>query len=128
MPPPNRRDEQLLEVGVDLLERGQQALAALAVELGDALAQPADRLGQVGALGLERGDLLVQLLGLVLGAQIDRAHVVALADQALELVLDLVERRQLLSGATPPASSARSGVQSSRSAMRSPTVRRLASS
>ena len=43
--------EQVLEVLVDLFERGQQPLARLAVEALDALAQVLDRLDQVVALG-----------------------------------------------------------------------------
>ena len=43
--------EQLLEIGVDRRERREQALARLAVEAVDALAQPPDGLDQIVALG-----------------------------------------------------------------------------
>ena len=49
--------EQLVEVLVDHLEGGQQPLAALAVEAGDALAQPGDGVDQIGALVLQAGEL-----------------------------------------------------------------------
>ncbi len=44
-------DEELGEMLVDLGEGGQQALASLAVERGDALAQPRDRRRQILARG-----------------------------------------------------------------------------
>ena len=56
--------EQLAEMLVDLGEGGQQPLAAFAVQGGDALAQPRDRAGQVLALALEAGELLLDLVRL----------------------------------------------------------------
>src|SRR3546814_8319079 len=88
--------EELLEVGVHRLEGRQEAFSSLAVQAGDALAQAGDGVHQVAALRLHADDLLVELAGLHLGAQVDRAHVVALADQASELGLYLLARRQLL--------------------------------
>ena len=85
-------------MGVDLLEGGQQPLAALPVQARDALAQTADGGDQVGTLRLHAADLRVQLLGLGLGAQIDRPHIVALALQPGELGLDLLALGQLLPG------------------------------
>src|SRR3546814_6398958 len=78
------------------LEGRQEAFSSLAVQAGDALAQAGDGVHQVAALRLHADDLLVELAGLHLGAQVDRAHVVALADQASELGLYLLARRQLL--------------------------------
>ena len=83
--------EQLLEVLVDLLERGQQPLARLAVEALDAEAQLLDRLDQIVALGGERGVLGLDLAQFLLGAQIDRAQPLALAPQPLQRRLDLGE-------------------------------------
>ncbi len=76
--------EELLEVAADLLEGGEEALAALAVQALDALAQAADGGDQVVALGRHAGDLLLELVGLFLGAQVHRAHGLALVHQALE--------------------------------------------
>ena len=43
--------EQLLEIVVDDLERGQKPLARFVVEIMDALAQPPDRFDQIVAFG-----------------------------------------------------------------------------
>ena len=53
--------EQLLEMLVDHLEGGQQPLAPLAVEAGDALAQPGDGADQIAALVLQAGELGLDL-------------------------------------------------------------------
>ncbi len=74
--------EQALEVLVDHLEGGQKALAALGVQLFDALAQARHRARQVGLLqpkALQPGGVL---LGLLLGAQVDQAERVPLTLQA----------------------------------------------
>jgi hypothetical protein len=70
--------EQLLEMGVDLFEGGNKPGAAFTVKLVDSLAQAGDGLDQVLALGLHGSDLLAELLGLLMGPQIDRPHVVPL--------------------------------------------------
>src|SRR5207244_288645 len=51
-----QRDEELAEMLVDLGEGGEQALAALMVELRDALAQAGARRRARGALGVWAGD------------------------------------------------------------------------
>src|SRR4029077_12177745 len=79
-----QRGEQALEVTVHHFERRKQALARLAVEALDALAQALDRLGQVVALGGERGVLRLDLAQLFLGAQIDGAKALAVAAQLVE--------------------------------------------
>ena len=80
--------EQRLEVLVDHLESGDQTLAALGVQLIDAVAQAGDRAGQVGALGLHDRQALGVFDGLFLGAQVDRSDGVALALQVVEVGLD----------------------------------------
>src|SRR3979409_1259164 len=87
--------EQPLEMAVDGFERGQQALARLAVEALDALAQPLDGFHQIVALRGERGVLGFDLAQLFLGAQIYRAKPLAVAAQLFEAFFDLVKRRQL---------------------------------
>ena len=93
--------EQLGEMAVDPLERRRQPLPHFVVECRNAAAQPRDRLGQLGALALQLGDPRLDLGGLALGHQIDRAHAVALADQAVQ------PRRGLgrIGGASPSLSS-----------------------
>src|SRR5260221_213111 len=93
-----QRDEQLAEMLVDLAEGGEQTLAALLVELRDALAQPGDRGSEVGALGVEPGDALLELGRLGLGDEIDRPAAVAPAPQPLEPRLGLAGRRHLVIG------------------------------
>ena len=63
---------------VDHLERGQQALASLGVQLIDAVAQFGDGGDQVGALLRQGFEAPLVFGGLLLGAQIDRAQLVAL--------------------------------------------------
>ena len=75
---------------VDHLEGGDQPLAALAVQLVDALAQARDGAGQVGALGLHGLSRVAVFGGLLLGAQVDRADGLALALQVVEVGLDAV--------------------------------------
>ena len=64
------------------------------IEAVDALAQPPDRLDQVVALGGELAVLRLDLAQFLLGEQIDRAEPLALAAYAVELGLDLGDRRQ----------------------------------
>ncbi len=71
--------EQRPEMAVDLLERGQQPLPPFAVQLGDAATQLLDGLDQVTLLRFQGAELLLQFLGLLLGAQVDRAHGLAFA-------------------------------------------------
>ena len=59
---------------VDLVEGGEQALAALLVEAGDRGAQFLDRFGEVVALGHHLVALRLDLGEFVLGAQIDGAE------------------------------------------------------
>ncbi len=80
--------EEALEVLVDGGEGGEQALAALAVERADAAAQLLDGLDQVVALADHAVELRLDLGQLVVGTQIDAAEAFALALQAVELVLD----------------------------------------
>ena len=87
--------EELLEVAAHLLEGGEETLAALAVQALDALAQAADGGNEVVALGRHTGDLLLEFVGLFLGAQVDRTHRLALVHEALELVLGLLHFGQL---------------------------------
>ncbi len=81
--------EQPLEVAVDHIEGGKQALAALAVEALDRLAQLADRLDHVLAFRNDRLQPLGKLPLLLLGAQIDRAEPLALDLQPVEPLFDL---------------------------------------
>ena len=71
-------------MAVELLEGRGQPLAHLTVECGDAVAQSGDRFGQIGALALQVGDPRFELGSLGFGHQIDRAHAVALAGQAVQ--------------------------------------------
>ena len=91
-------DEQLAEMLVDLGEGGEQALAPLAIECRDALAQLGDGAGQILALANQVGQLFLDLDRFRLGDQIDRAHIVALADQALEPSIRRGDIGQLLVG------------------------------
>ena len=88
--------EQVLEVAIDLFERGEQPLARLAVEALDALAQLRDRRHQIVALAGERCVLGLDLAQFFFCAQVDRAQPLALAPQPLELLLDIRQFRQRL--------------------------------
>ena len=88
--------EELLEVDAHLLEGDDEALAAFAVQALDALAQAGDGGDQVVALGRHAGDLLLELVGLLLGAQVHRAHGLALVHQPLEAMLGLLDLGQLV--------------------------------
>ena len=73
------------EVAVDLVEGGEQAAAALAVQVGDALAELADRLLEVVALAGQGFGFLADLAGVLLGAEVDGAEAVAGAAEAVDL-------------------------------------------
>ena len=75
-------------------ERRQQPLAGLLVQANDPLAKPRDRGNQIITLGGQRGVLGFDLAKLFLGAQIDRAELLALAPQALKVGLDCRDFRQ----------------------------------
>src|SRR6185437_14160141 len=88
--------EKLLEVGVDLLEGGDQPLAAFAVQALDAAAQPVDGAHQIVAIGHQGGQARFLFGGFFLGAQIDAAKLFAFLLQALDTLLGLFQRRQFL--------------------------------
>src|SRR5260370_40195951 len=89
---------------VGLREGRHQPLAALAVQGRDALAQPRDRGGEIVALALQRREPLLDLRRLCLGDEVDGAHAVALARQALQLGVGIGARRHFLArlDAPPP--------------------------
>ncbi len=70
-------------MAVDLAEHLGQALAALAVEVAEAAAQLGDGGAELVPLAHDGRDLRFQRLRLDLGAEVHRAHLVALAGQAL---------------------------------------------
>jgi hypothetical protein len=74
--------EELLEVAVDLGEDLVEALAAFSVEVADRAAQLVDGGGEFGAFGVDAGEAGFDLGGFELGAQVDRAHFLALAGEA----------------------------------------------
>src|SRR6188768_4498328 len=76
---------------VDLLERGPQAFAALAVEIADRAAQAVDRLGQLALLGDAGAVFLLEPGELVGGDEVDRADPLAVSDEA-------VHRRRFFAG------------------------------
>jgi len=61
------RDPRAGEVAVELLERRGQPLAHFVVECGDSVAQPGDRLGQIGALAPQVGNPRFDFGGLGFG-------------------------------------------------------------
>ena len=75
--------EEPFEVGVDLLERGAQALAALAVEIADRSAQPAHRLAQFLLFGRVGAMLALDPLQFLGCDQIDRPDPLAAGGQAV---------------------------------------------
>ena len=75
--------EEAPEVGVDRLERGEQALAAFAVEAADRAAQAMDRLGQFLAFGAAAGLHLLQFLQFQRRDEIDRANPLAIGREAV---------------------------------------------
>ena len=76
--------EQALEVGVDLLERGEQPHPPLAVEAADRTAQAVDRLLQFVALGRPLRTVGVEFGKFAFRHQIDRPEPLALGGQSLE--------------------------------------------
>ena len=86
--------EQFLEMVVDRFEGRHQSFPAFAVELANALAQAGYRGDQVIAFALHRIDLGFQFLRLDFGAQVDRAHIVPLANLPHHLCLDGFRIRQ----------------------------------
>ena len=97
-PPPNRRVNSFWKLPLTSSKAASSRSRPSRLRLGDALAQPGDGVDQIDALGLQAGDLLLDLGRLGLGAQIDRAHIVALADQALEQLASIGSR----SGSSSP--------------------------
>ena len=63
---------------VDHIESGDQPLAAFLVQILDRLAQPADRFGQIFALGREIRSARLDLVKFFIGAQIDGAETFAI--------------------------------------------------
>ena len=76
--------EQGLEMPVDGVEGVEEPRPAFAVQGGDRPAEPLDRADQVVALGLVFLDPFAEFLRFLLGAVVDRAHAVALAQQPLQ--------------------------------------------
>src|SRR5215471_3632467 len=85
-------------MAVELLKSRGQPLPHFAVELRDAVTEPCDRLGQLGAFAAQFGNPRFELGGLAFSHQIDGAHAVSLAGQALQpdLRLGWTHRRFLL--------------------------------
>ena len=79
--------KERLEVRVDDIKRAEEALAGFLVELADAFAEFFNGLNEVIAFRLHRGHLVGDFLRFDFGAEVDRTHVVALADEALQLYL-----------------------------------------
>ena len=79
---------------VDLLERGQQPLARLAVKALDAETELLDRFDQVVTFGGQRCMLALDPAQFLFGTKVYRAEPLALAPQALERGFDLGEIRQ----------------------------------
>ena len=69
----------------------QQALAAFAVQFRDAVPQTGNGIDQVFFFRIQGIDLLPELGTFLLGAEVDRAHIVALADQALQAFFRLLK-------------------------------------
>ena len=83
------------------IEGFEQPLAAFAVQVGDALAEPRDRLLHVGALALHLLEARGQLGLFLLGAKIDAAKPLAIASELSEPPLDLGESGEGVAGFTP---------------------------
>ena len=86
--------EQVLEMPINDLERGEEALAPLLVQGMDRAAQALDRLGQIVALGDELVAAIQDLVELLVGAQVDGAEPLALLAQIVEPALDVGRARQ----------------------------------
>ena len=79
--------EQQGEIFIHLVEGGQQPLAALPIERGNAAAQCLDRIFQIGLFTDQRGVFLPDLLGVLFGAQIDGAQGIALLPEPYDVCL-----------------------------------------
>ena len=84
--------EEQAEIAVHLFEGRQQAFAPLAVQARDPGAQLLDRLFQIGLFGDQRVMFGLDLLRVFLGTQVDRAQRVALAAQAVDVVVQRLGR------------------------------------
>ena len=82
-----------LKFSLTIWNEVEQPLARLVIEAVDALAQPPDRFDQIVALAGEFGVLAFDLLQFLLGEQIHRAEPLAFLLDALDLGLDLGDRR-----------------------------------
>ncbi len=88
VPPPNSSVNSRWKWELTTENDAEQALAGLAVEALDALAQPLDRLDEIVALGDEGGVLGLDLAQFLVGAQVDGAEPLAVALELLQLRLD----------------------------------------
>src|SRR6185312_9186588 len=88
--------KQALEIRVHLFERGQEPLAAFAVQALDATTQTLDGADEVIAITSQRLEPRLLLGRLFFSAQVDAAKLFALLLQLLDTLLRLVERRQFL--------------------------------
>ncbi len=77
-----QRGEELAEFLIHRAEGVEQALAAFAVEAGNAAAQLGDRLDEIVALPDQAVELLGHRFGLFLGAEIDAAETLAVVAEA----------------------------------------------
>ncbi len=80
-----QRGEQLLEVGVDLLERLVEPLPALAVEALDAATELGDSRDQVIAILHHQVELFANLFCFLLGPEVHPAQPLALRLQPIDL-------------------------------------------
>ena len=80
-------------MAVDRIEGFEQALAAFAVQIGDALAEPRDGLFDVALLALHLFEFDGKLDLLLLCGEIDAAKPLAVAFELQKAGLDLNERR-----------------------------------
>src|SRR5262245_61143945 len=79
-------------MSVDRIEGFEQALAALAVQIGDALPEPADGRLDVGLLALHLFELRGKKRLFLFGHEVDAAEPLALALELEKSTLDLGER------------------------------------
>jgi hypothetical protein len=93
-PPP----KSLTKSSEKWLSTASKAASRRPVEGRDPLAQARDRGHQVASLGLHAGDPQIQLFGFRLGAQIDRAHILALTLEPRQLEFGVLACRQLFVG------------------------------
>jgi len=87
--------EETREVRVHLLEGFEHALAALAVQARNSLAELRDGADEILALARHRLELLGEFARFFLGAEVDAAEAFSLALQAVELRVDLLDGRKL---------------------------------